>query len=667
VGFDYARLAVNEFELPQGWQVSRVSDVAEVNARSVSSGYPHDIIRYIDLSSVNRGTVEEVQDIPLAEAPSRARRIVRDRDILVGTVRPNLRHYAFLKQPAANTIASTGFAVVTARDVDARYLYYYLTSDPFTDYLSRIADSHTSAYPAFNPDVIENAELLLPPPSQQRGIAHVLGTLDDKIELNRQMNATLEAVAWTIFKSWFVDFDPVIDNALRAGNPIPDELANRAAQRQEALDASKPMVPDHLAQLFPDAFQDSNLGPIPGGWGIASLDQIAEYLNGVAWQKYRAAPDERSLPVIKIRELRDGFSENTDHASLDVPDEYIVEDGDVLFSWSGSLVVNLWTSGRGILNQHLFKVSSPDYPKWFYYLWTIEHLERFQRIAADKATTMGHIKREHLSQARALIPSDGLLQAMTDAMRPVLDRQISNDLESRTLAATRDALLAKLLSGEVRVDETGAPTSAVAQAPAVAEGRLYTVGHSNHSLETFLELIKRHGVTAVADVRSVPFSRYSPQFNRDHLTRALKDAGIAYVFLGKELGARPDDPACYEKGRASFDRMASRPEFREGIERLRTGMQEYVIALLCAEKDPLDCHRTILVSRHLQEAGLRVTHILPDGELEPNHETERRLLEAYGLERGLFDSSDTDSERLAEAYDKRAHDIAYKRDNKEAE
>ena len=157
------------------------------------------------------------------------------------------------------------------------------------------------------------------------------------------------------------------------------------------------------------------------------------------------------MPVIKIRELRDGFTDSTDRASLDVPEQYIIEDGDVLFSWSGSLVLELWTGGTGVLNQHLFKVSSRDYPRWFYHLWIAEHLERFQGIAADKATTMGHIKREHLRQAKALVPSADLLEAMTGVMFPLLDQQITNDLESRTLAGIRDALLPKLLSGEIRV------------------------------------------------------------------------------------------------------------------------------------------------------------------------------------------------------------------------
>ncbi|MFP4029620.1 MAG: restriction endonuclease subunit S [Candidatus Brocadiia bacterium] len=312
-----------------------------------------------------------------------------------------------------------------------------------------------STFPNVSKGLLSDFEVLVPDLDEQEKISKILRTFDDKIELNRRMNKTLESTARTLFKSWFVDFDPVIDNAVRAGNPIPEEFGDRAAARRKALDAGNPVVADDMAEHFPAAFEESDQGPIPVGWEIRALDEIADYLNGTAWQRYRAEGDEESLPVIKIRELRDGFSDNTDRASLDVPDKYIIEDGDVIFSWSGSLLVKLWTGGRGVLNQHLFKVSSVRFPKWFYYLWTVEHLERFQRIAADKATTMGHIKRAHLSEAKVLVPSEELLNTMGKAIAPPIGRQIHNELEIRTLTKSRDALLPNLLSGKVRVPDVG--------------------------------------------------------------------------------------------------------------------------------------------------------------------------------------------------------------------
>ena len=161
-----------------------------------------------------------------------------------------------------------------------------------------------------------------------------------------------------------------------------------------------------------------------------------------------------------------------------------------------------------------------------------------------------------------------------------------------------------------------------------------TVGHSNHSLEAFVALLLQHGVTALADVRSAPYSRFNPQFNRKTLDASLEAVGIRYVFMGRALGGRPDDPSCYdEDGRVRYDRLARTPLFREGLERIVDGAGRQRIALMCAEKEPLDCHRTILVGRSLTKRGVAVAHILADGALEPHDETMGRLLDSAGLPR----------------------------------
>ncbi|RKY19593.1 MAG: restriction endonuclease subunit S [Planctomycetota bacterium] len=342
-----------------------------------------------------------------------------------------------------------GLSIIRARNPrDCRFIEFVLR---FLEPSWHAIEGTGSVFGNATKKDLESLILPWPPERERHAIGHILGTLDDKIELLRRMNETLEAMAQALFKSWFVDFDPVIDNALEAGNPIPDQLKGKAKRRLALGNKRKPL-PKHIRRLFPDRFIASELGPIPAGWGIRSLDEIAEYLNGVAWQKYRAKEGEPSLPVIKIRELREGITPASDRASLDVPEEYIVEDGDVLFSWSGSLLVKIWCGGQGILNQHLFKVSSKHYPKWFYYLWTSEHLDRFQRIAADKATTMGHIKRSHLSESYVLVPNSTLLGKMTTIIEPLVEKQIANKIACRTLANIRDALLPKLISGEIRVE-----------------------------------------------------------------------------------------------------------------------------------------------------------------------------------------------------------------------
>ncbi len=186
---------------------------------------------------------------------------------------------------------------------------------------------------------------------------------------------------------------------------------------------------------------------------------------------------------------------------------------------------------------------------------------------------------------------------------------------------------------------------------------LYTIGHSTHSTERVIELLRQHGITAVADVRSHPYSRMNPQFNREPLAAWLKDAGIAYVFLGRELGARSGDPGCYVDGRVQYDRLAQTPLFAAGLQRVAQGMASHRLALMCAEKDPLVCHRAILVCRHLIARGIGVQHILEDGRLESHEGALSRLLVELGLSARDFFMNH--AEITEEAYARRGQQIAY--------
>lgn len=193
---------------------------------------------------------------------------------------------------------------------------------------------------------------------------------------------------------------------------------------------------------------------------------------------------------------------------------------------------------------------------------------------------------------------------------------------------------------------------------------LYTIGHSNHSIAAFLALLAGAGITALADVRSAPYSRRLPQFGRDALRQAVSEAGIAYVFLGDKLGARPADPACYRDGVADYRLIAATPGFAEGIGRLLEGAARHRICLMCAEKEPLDCHRTILVARALRARGARIRHILADGSLEEADAADRRLLAATGLDTGdLFAPAADPVER---AYASRGQAIAFRAEGEEA-
>lgn len=193
-------------------------------------------------------------------------------------------------------------------------------------------------------------------------------------------------------------------------------------------------------------------GDLPAGWSTGSLLDIANYLNGLAMQKFRPTEGEIGLPVLKIKELRQGSCDaSSELCSLNIKPEYIIHDGDVIFSWSGSLLVDLWCGGTCGLNQHLFKVTSEKYPKWFYYAWTAHHLARFVAIAADKATTMGHIKREELAKATVVIPDAVSMERIGGILQPMYDLIISNRIENRKLATLRDTILPQLMSGELDI------------------------------------------------------------------------------------------------------------------------------------------------------------------------------------------------------------------------
>ena len=322
-------------------------------------------------------------------------------------------------------VIDTAYYVVSKQDHDMRWLYYAIKHHK----LGEIDDG--SPIPSTTRAAVYPRELEVPPPAEQRVIAHILGALDDKIELNRQLSATLEAMAYALFKSWFVDFEPVRAKA----------------------EGRDPGLPPHLAALFPGRLVETEHREVPEGWEVKPLSEIAYFLNGLALQKYPASDPANSLPAIKIAELRNGVSAKSDRASRGVPNKYVVKDGDFLFSWSGSLLAKFWTEGEGALNQHLFKVTSDRYPAWFFAKWVHVHLGDFQRIAALKATTMGHIQRSHLQAAMTNCPPDDTLADLGSAVSPLVERTIQINLECRALAALRDTLLPKLISGELRVKD----------------------------------------------------------------------------------------------------------------------------------------------------------------------------------------------------------------------
>lgn len=321
-------------------------------------------------------------------------------DTLVARITPCLENgktaYVDFLNDEEVAFGSTEFIVLRAKEgiSDSRFIFYFAISDEFRDTAIQLM-SGTSGRQRVDTEALKRKVFTLPPLPEQKAIAEVLSSLDDKINLLTRQNKTLEDLAQAYFRKWFIE------------------------------DASDK-------------------------WEEKGLDEIADFLNGLPLQKYPYKTGN-PLHVIKIKELNNGFTDSSDLCSADIPEQYIVHPGDVIFSWSGSLKVDIWKYGKGALNQHLFKVTSCNYPKWFYYFWIKYHLPEFKMIAESKATTMGHIQRRDLSNAIVLVPENQEINNMDNIMSPLIKKIEQNNAQILVLQKLRDTLLPKLISGEIRV------------------------------------------------------------------------------------------------------------------------------------------------------------------------------------------------------------------------
>ncbi len=293
------------------------------------------------------------------------------------------------------------------------YFRYVLLSSQYKNWIKGNVTGSTRSN--INVDGFGKFTFKLPEISEQKRIADILAALDDKIELNNQMNQTLEEIASLLYKRWFVDFE------------FPDDKGNPYKS------SGGEMV-------------DSELGMIPKGWEVKNLTEIAKFVNGLAMQKFRPQISEESLPVLKIKELiSNSVSKSTERCKKNIKDEVKVFDGDVIFSWSGTLTVKIWTGGNVGLNQHLYKVSSSIYPKWLYYLIVLYNLNNFKSIASDKATTMGHINRSHLEKTYFTIPQIKIINKEYTYMETIIDKIIENKVNIKYLQETKEKVMLDLI------------------------------------------------------------------------------------------------------------------------------------------------------------------------------------------------------------------------------
>ena len=360
-----------------------------------------DLPTYLRITDIFDDGTLNLSELKSVDAPNSDKYILKPNDIVFARTGGSTgRNYFY--DGSDGVFVYAGFLIKFSIDpekVNPKYVKYYCRSKQYNDWVQSFNTGSTRGN--INAQIFGNMEIPLPERKQQDYLVSILEPIDEKIRNNKQVNDNLYAQAKAIFAQRFIGIET-----------------------------------------------------IPDGWKKGNLLDIANYLNGLAMQKFRPRDDEVGLPVLKIKELRQGSCDvSSELCSPSIKPEYIVHDGDVIFSWSGSLLVDIWCGGTCGLNQHLFKVTSETYDQWFYYLWTAHHLERFIAIAADKATTMGHIKRGELEKAEVLIPSEKDYKEISSLMNPLFNLIIANRIEARKLAELRDELLPKLMSGEIDVSE----------------------------------------------------------------------------------------------------------------------------------------------------------------------------------------------------------------------
>jgi type I restriction enzyme S subunit len=350
---------------------------------------------FINGNNLNNGRIEINSKTKTVnrEVAEKHKKPLSDKTILI-SINGTIGNVAYYKGEKC-MLGKSACYINLNEDINTGYMYYTFCDKQFQSYLEVIATGTT--IPNVPLKGIRKYAFNLPPLPEQKAIAEVLSSLDDKIDLLHSQNKTLETMAQTLFRQWFV----------------------------EEADES---------------------------WEERPLSKIAIFLNGLACQKFPPKNDSDKLPVLKIRELKNGFTDSSDWVSTEVDEKYLVQNGDIIFSWSASLVVKIWDGNDCILNQHLFKVSSKEFPKWFYYLWSKYHLDQFIAIARAHATTMGHIKRGDLDEAMVFVPSKPEIQQMTQTFQPIIDKIIANNIQSESLIKLRNTLLPKLMSGDIRVD-----------------------------------------------------------------------------------------------------------------------------------------------------------------------------------------------------------------------
>jgi type I restriction enzyme S subunit len=434
----------------QDWNLTKLSELIETNSEtySVKEGWKY--INYLDTGNITDNLIGEIIKLEkgIDKIPSRAKRKVKDGDVIFSTVRPNQRHFGMVKSQPKNFLVSTGFTTIRAKPEKAssEFIYWYLSQPTVVEFLHGVGETSASAYPSIKPSDIEELELLSPPLAEQKAIATILGSIEDKIENNRQINETLEVMAQTIFKSWFEDFDPI--HAKAAGN----EPAHMDAE---------------TAALFPSSFGDDDL---PVGFSEKTLKDFGVELEsgkrpkgGIDKSLEDGVPSVGAESLLKIGEFEDSkvkfvledFAGKSTKGHVQNYDVAIYKDGaNVGDPKRVSLFGNGFPFNEFMVNEHVFLIRSKELGQPFlYYLCQSEVLShQLKSMGTSKGAQPGLNQQEVLS-CKFIAPTQALLSAFNKIVLPFIDRRLSLGLENKTLGKLRDFLLPKLMSGEIRLKD----------------------------------------------------------------------------------------------------------------------------------------------------------------------------------------------------------------------
>ena len=402
------------------------SEIAELRNEKVHPSAVPDS-RYVGLEHIEQNSLSLSGWGTSDDVDSQKQRFYKG-DILFGKLRPYFRKVVIAP---FDGICSTDIWVVRPIiETDRNFVFYWMASENFINSATNAAEG--TRMPRAKWDWVSEFELPFMSAVNRQRVGGTLRFLDEKISINTAIAKTLEGITQAIFKSWFIDFDPA--------------KAKMAGEKPVGMD-------DVITGLFPDSMEASELGLIPKGWKVQSLSDIGEFRNGLAMQKFPVVDEDYVLPVIKIAQLRAGNTNGADLASGLIDPKFVISDGDILFSWSGTLEIEHWAGGQGALNQHLFKVLGKSVPNWFAYFGSKIHLPEFRRIASGKATTMGHIQRKHLEEAKVSVPPVELMNSIDECFKNLVTEKVARVVQNRALGELRDALLPRLISGELQIPE----------------------------------------------------------------------------------------------------------------------------------------------------------------------------------------------------------------------